>query len=468
MKKLLIFLIGGLLLPLTVYADMGAPENMTYEVEVVNPKGANFYDYNCDYKTNNCKLVKKGIIPKGTKLTIYYEMYIDEDNYTSIYYNEQDVYINLSDTINISKEVTLEDENVNKLAKPIEKKVLVDNLKVYSSPAQGFKVIGTISKDTIIKATHTAGDTWFYVETPTIKGWIDSHMGTVGEYRKNNILLVRETELKDKNDNTIATIPANTKFSEYYVLDAWSMALFVTYEGKEGYVYDENVAYQNNNKVILLNNAKATKEFELSYECEENPKLCKDIITIPKNTELQQLYLFRRPRGAGNSSHYQVSYKNELYWIEEEPAGEDFFDFNFVAIIKNETISFDSETKVYNHPWDYFEEIDNEETNKEPIATIAKGEEIKLIYLIEKNSHNYGYIETKAGQKGWIYYYVEDEENIEETPEESEEIEIKEKGLSKNELLYICIGGAIVLTLTTIVIIIIISKKRKTQNQQNI
>ena len=39
MKKLLIFLIGGLLLPLTVYADAGVPENLKYEVEVTNKDG---------------------------------------------------------------------------------------------------------------------------------------------------------------------------------------------------------------------------------------------------------------------------------------------------------------------------------------------------------------------------------------------------------------------------------------------
>ena len=44
-----------------------------------------------------------------------------------------------------------------------------------------------------------------------------------------------------------------------------------------------------------------------------------------------------------------------------------------------------------------------------------------------------------------------------------EEIAIKEKGLRKEEPLYICIGGGIVLSLPALVVIILVSKKRKKQ-----
>ena len=92
----------------------------------------------------------------------------------------------------------------------------------------------------------------------------------------------------------------------------------------------------------------------------------------------------------------------------------------------------------------------------------AENEKIKVEYCID----GWLYIEKSDGTKGWIddydYYWnlISGEENFINS-EEDEEVEIKEKDLGKEEFLYICIGGAVVVSLTALVIIIIISKKRK-------
>lgn len=144
--------------------------------------------------------------------------------------------------------------------------------------------------------------------------------------------------------------------------------------------------------------------------------------------------------------------------------GDIRLDYDFVATIKNEEIKLNEEVKLTSNPHNYWGEEE-----EEIVTTIAKGEEVTIIYSLS-NEYTH-YIETKKGQKGWIEYDLESENNLEESNEEPseeqapEEIEIKEKSLSKKELLYICIGGAVAISLTAVVVIILISKKRKSQKQ---
>lgn len=471
MKKILIILVGVLLLPLTVYADMGAPENLTYEIEVTSSDGATLYSMKCDIDYENCKLVKLGTIPKGETFEIYYEDNINGEFYAQVTYNKETGYIKLSDITIISKEISLKD--ASELEEPIEKTVLSKELTVHSSPAKAFKVVGTIPKGEKIKLTYYYGDTWYYVEYKDIKGWIDCFNGAIGNYQDKDILILREKRMYDENSNTITTIPANTKIKGYYELDAWSGAYYVEYDKNEGYVDFFDIARSENNKLKLFKDTEAYKSYEDTDECAYySPTPCQGDIVIPKDTELSQVYFYQAPRGIGSLAFYQVKYKNELYWIHEKFAYDEestFFDYNYIAIVENKTIKVDQELKMYSSPDDFKNVTSNEASTIKPIATIKKDEEIKLIYSIL----GVYYVENSKGTKGWIeyydYYYAakEDNQNLSEPEieEDEEEIEIEEKNLSKNELLYICIGGAIALTLTIIVIIIIINKKRKQQNQ---
>lgn len=466
MKKLLIFLIGGLLLPLTVYADAGAPENLKYEVEVTNKDGIPFYEQKCDENYKNCKLIKEGTIPKGKTFEIYYEENINGEIYTRVSYNNNYVYIKLSDTTIITKEITLNDEKVKKLSTPLNKTVLVNELKVYSSPAKAFKVTGTIKKGEKIKLTHYLGDTWYYIEYKNIKGWIDSDKGTIGDYIDKKLLILEDKELIDENGNTLLNIPKNTIISSYYLTNEYlDRKYYVEYNGKEGYLDYSEIANQKDEKVILLKNAQAFKKYEKSHEC-FYPN-CKGDIEIPKDTELKALYLYASKR-PGDPIFYQVEYKNDIYWIYvplvPDNIGDIRLDYDFVATIKNEKIKLNEEVKITSNPHNYWGEEE-----EEIVTTIAKGEEVTIIYSLS-NEYTH-YIETKKGQKGWIEYDLESENNLEESNEDPseeqapEEIEIKEKGLSKKELLYICIGGAVAISLTAVVVIILISKKRKSQKQ---
>lgn len=479
MKKLLIILVGVLLLPLTVYADMGAPENMTYEVEITNPDGISLYKINCGTNNTNCKLVKNATIPKGAAFSIYYEEKINGEDYAYISYKKNSGYIKISDVTITSKEISLDDESVNKLKNPYKRTVLVDELKVYSSPAKGFKVVGTIPKGVEIELTHSSGDSWYYVEYKNIKGWVDYYNGTLGEYHDVEFEILTERKIyseisfafSDDDANIVGTIPANTKIKGYYSLDQWSRyKYYVEYDGIKGYIDSNDIAsIQENKKVKLFNKAKGFKTFSKADECVYTD--CKADIVIPEGTELNFLKYSSNSGNGPIPSFYQVEYKNEKYWIFDGfwIENSSFLEYSYVARMLNENKIINEELSLYNNPNDAAD-ADDEDVIAEPIGTIAKDEEVKAIYSIDGYMY---YFEKSDGTKGWAKYYnyvTYEEETTEETTDkkDDEEIEIKEKGLSEKEFLYICIGGAVALTLTVVVIIIIINKKRKAQNQQNI
>lgn len=473
MKKLLIILIGGLFLPFMVYADMGAPENLEYNVEVTSSSGITSYDYQCT--SDNCVLKKVGTIPKGENFTIYYEMEINGEYYGDVKYNGEYVYIKISDTTITTKEITLDDEKSYKLEEPKSLTVLTDKLEIHSSPAYAFKVVGTITAGEKITVKGGYGDTWYYIEYDGIKGWIDSYSGTVGTYNKEKILVITEHDLVDENQNIIGTIPANTILDDYYSLDAWSWSYYVEYNGQKGYVDFDNIAKKEKAKLKLFKEVEAFENFEDAYKCvyEEN---CENSIKIAKDTELTSTYYYRLSRGAGNIPYYQVKYNNKEYWIYENyfNATDDssIFDTNYIAEIVNEKIKVNEEIKMYAE-LDNLVEARYSTTAIEPTSTISKGENIKVLYYLG----TYFYVEKEDGTQGWIEYDEYYEEYISKKPteeveepnaEEDKDIKVEEKGLSKEELLYICIGGAIVLTLTVIVILVIISKKSKAKKEQNI
>ncbi len=473
MKKLLIILIGGLFLPFMVYADMGAPDNLAYDVEVTASSGISYYDYKCT--SDNCTLKKVGTMPKGQTFTIYYEMEINGEYYGDVNYNGDYVYIKISDTTITTKEISLEDEKVYKLEEPKNLTVLKDKLEIHSSPAYAFEVVETIPAGEKITTSNKYGDTWYYVEYNGVKGWIDSYSGTVGTYNKEKILVITEHDLKDEKGNTIATIPANTQIDEYYSLDEWSWNYYIEYNGQKGYIELGNIAKKEKTKLKLFKEVEAFENFEDAYKCVYEEK-CENSIKIAKDTELTSTYYYRLSRGVGNVPYYQVKYNNKEYWIYENyfnvPDDSSIFDTYYIAEIVNEKIKVNEEIKMY-------AELDNllkakySTSTIEPTATISASENIKVLYYLG----TYFYVEKEDGTKGWIEYeeYYEEyiskkktEEVEEPNTEDEEEIEVEEKGLSKKELLYICIGGAIILTLTAIVILVIISKKSKAKKEQNI
>lgn len=475
MKKLLIILIGCLILPLMVSADMGAPENMSYEIEITNATGTAYYEMT--WSSNQTKLVKIGTIPKGEKFTIYYEENINGMIYATVTYKNKTGYIKISDTTITTEEIELDDESVTKLEKPIKRTVLSNNLTIHTSPANAFKTIGTIPKGEEIKLTYSAGDTWYYVEYNGIKGWVEGYNGTLGKYIDKEILFINDHKMYSKpnnmsetsTSNLILTIPTNTKINGYYELDDWTTSYYVEYQDQEGYISDEKIGIKRNKKLKLFKDVQAFNTIEDAENYAYEPEKNKSSITIPKDTELTELYYYIIRRGIGGFPYYQVKYNGKEYWIVDnfQTDDNDFFTNNSIATIENKTIKILEDIYVYETP-EAAAKYGYDNNNKEVVATIKKNEEIKLIYSF----NGYHYIETKDGINGWIMYYISSDndedyfsdEKILSKDNEDDEIEVEEKGLSKEELMYICIGGAIALALTILVIIIIINKKRNKQN----
>lgn len=467
MKKLLIILLGILLFPIIAKADMGAPEILSYDIEVTKASGTILYDI--DYNDDSDKLIKITDIPKDTQLKIYYETTINGEIYGNVEYNDQYGYIKLSDTTILTKEISLNDENVTKLDKSITYTVLVDSLEVHSNPAKGFEVVGTLKKGTTIKVKYKLYDSWYYVEYKDLKGWVEGYNGNLGEYKNKKILIATEHELTDtinifdatSQTNVIDKIPANTVIDGYYALDAWARGYYIEYNGQKGYIDLDNVGKEFTKKIKLFNDINAFEDINDAYDYiyEGTPK---NSITIKKDTILSATYYYHYPYGVGHGKYYQVVYNNKEYWISDtfffksDLEEETFFDRSIIAIIMDEEIVAKEKLKVYETPYYYSDEESNS------IATISENEKIKVEYCID----GWLYIEKSDGTKGWIddydYYWnlISGEENFINS-EEDEEVEIKEKDLGKEEFLYICIGGAVVVSLTALVIIIIISKKRK-------
>ena len=467
MKKLLIILLGILLFPIIAKADMGAPEILSYDIEVTKASGTILYDI--DYNDDSDKLIKITDIPKDTQLKIYYETTINGEIYGNVEYNDQYGYIKLSDTTILTKEISLNDENVTKLDKSITYTVLVDSLEVHSNPAKAFKVVGTLKKGTTVEVKYKLYDSWYYVEYKDLKGWVEGYDGNLGEYKNKKILIATEHELTDtinifdatSKKNVIDKIPANTVIDGYYALDAWARGYYIEYNGQKGYIDLSFVGVEYKENIKLFNDIKAFENINDAdnYIYEGTSK---NSITIKKDEVLPTTYYYHYPYGIGHGIFYQVVYNNKGYWISDsllfknESEDYTFFDLNIIAIKMDEEIVVKEKLKVYETPsYDYDE-------NSESLATISKDEKIKVYYRL----YDWFYVEKSDGTKGWIEYFdyywsLTSEEETFTKSEEDEEVEIKEKNLGKEEFLYICIGGAVVVSLTALVIIIIISKKRK-------
>ena len=88
MKKKIILLLL-LLVPFFVKADVAAPENDEYDVEVVEPGGVSYYKYG-DYKK------PVGTLNKGTTLTIYYQMDINGEIFLAGSYKKDTILVRKS------------------------------------------------------------------------------------------------------------------------------------------------------------------------------------------------------------------------------------------------------------------------------------------------------------------------------------------------------------------------------------
>lgn len=288
MKKIIYIVLGVLfLLPLSVKADMGAPEIKHYKA---TPKSgvAKYYDYD---------LNEKGTIPADAVIEVYYEYKKNGEVYADAYFNDAYVTIKLSDfkTTDGTKENSKQ---------AIYKAVVFSNngLDVYAGPSYINEKVGTVSYlDEVTAAEPEEGNAWVYIEKGNVKGYVDTIQGGLGTLTRGKRIDVATSKV----------------YTEYYKLDSWSRFSIMV---KDGSNYKK---IQTTAPEFTLGE-RTTKQVCNVYSSGESGD--KDIVgTIPANTAIKPLYAYTVSAYAS----YYVETDSVKGWVKAEyGTTDDCIDYN--------------------------------------------------------------------------------------------------------------------------------------------
>ena len=305
MKKILkAFLLTTLFVPTIVNADMSAPTTITYTGEVVKEEGIDCYDYDVN---NGFKMVKQGHLDKGTKIETYYEIKVDGIKYvdTTI---EECSYIKSSDIVPIGGAVKTTAEGVEKLDKPTEFMVIVDEVEVREGPSGSYKVVGTLKKG--YKGTYSYYiSSNIYVEEDGLKGWVNM---------LDKQVLTKGTDLITTYDvdTECGLIPASTIITNVWYATAWDGEALIKYNGKECYVpaFHSEMFYSFYDKAYTYT---ATESFKL-YEKTDGKTV---VAEVPKGATVKTL---AKIGGVSYGAPEYVEYNGVKGWnissnVENEP-----------------------------------------------------------------------------------------------------------------------------------------------------
>lgn len=222
MKRVIILFIS-LFLPIVCYADMSAPIIRPYQVEIINPQGA---------QTDE----NDAIIPYGSLVTVNFE-YGDT---VSVEYEDKYYTINIKDVRIVSDIYEIKEGDLG----DSKKAVVITAREIKKGPASAYGSTGiTIPSGTSIVITgfHLyalgEGGTWYYVTYKGTSGFIDIKDASVAfNHSKQEMLLYDNTEIY-YNDGTKETIKANTFLKDgFYSVDPWSRMYYVSYNNKWGLI----------------------------------------------------------------------------------------------------------------------------------------------------------------------------------------------------------------------------------------
>lgn len=251
MKKILsiaiLFVLIVMALQISTFADMGAPEIEPYKATITNVEGAKYWVDEVDAEV-------AGTLEYGTTIDVLYEI-----EYWKI--NKQYAYFQLDDSSNMTYRVELKDITAIKNEKDIKIDhtksfdivVLAENgVEMYTGPSYAYSKVGvTIPKKTEIKECYYvhSGNPWRYVTYNGTSGWICELNGSIGykEEISYKVLAPRTVSVyKNVNfDTVVQKIPANTLVTDTLIIDDWSQAIYVTYDGVSGYVRKSECATNN-------------------------------------------------------------------------------------------------------------------------------------------------------------------------------------------------------------------------------
>lgn len=365
--------------------------------------------------------------PNGIKITCNNQEYnINENDKVKVVYEHhdsvgieyKDVFCSGDVTINDIKPVVEEYnpkdylDEIDKLDSQKKIKIIKENgVDVYSGPSIAYKKISTIPNNTELTYSYSSGDDnglkpfWLYVEYQGEQGWIKTGDGAAGEK---------------------------------YLLFEFSNELTL--------LFDTNLTTTNGNKID----------------------------TIPKGTLINSGYMTSDDFGGSFNSYY-IEYNNQFGRLDLQ---YEFFKTNLSITLKKDIDMYDSLEKTIDSA-ENGEYIINMTGNK--IGTIPK--ETVLTYNIGVSDYAYSivYVEYQ-GEQGWVLLEYNNGENYEFNNEETNEttttttqpqttkpiMTVEKSKISAIEMIYICIGGAIILSLTALVTIILINKKKKSKKEETI
>ena len=260
MKKIFYLLIGLLLLPSMVKADMASPEVIMYDASVTNPNGIPIY-----------VLEDSGYVDTGKKLpygTVIKEIHEDDpvviDNELVEGAEKGKFYVVMPSDLTATKsEYKITDKELGEEFGGYLTLVDIDIKKgpAASYPSTGKKIkAGTEISMRAVKiydseATddddYTIGP-WYYVEYEGTKGFVDVLGDTIvmGDIKEIEAITAAKVEILDpKTKKVIKTIEPSTKIkAKIGDLDDWNRDYYIEYDGVKGIVNSYHIVIKHISK----------------------------------------------------------------------------------------------------------------------------------------------------------------------------------------------------------------------------
>ena len=249
-------------------------------------------------------------IPKGEKFDeVFYtwiQEYDEKEDDSNIYYyyrvkyNDNIYYISDKNKIAIAP---FGDYSSNFLT--------VSQINIYND--YNGKKVGTISKNKKIKAEYYiqyynekegGWINWFYIKYDNNNYWIKDHIAQ--EYSENRITVRKSNCYESINGTVELTIPANTTFSDYYLVSGWYN---IQVNNKYYWIRSEDVGGEYSDAVSKCEELE--EDVYLYEEVDNNPT---DNI-VPKGTKICPKYSYYNSKGARTGEWYYIKDKKYEGWI---------------------------------------------------------------------------------------------------------------------------------------------------------
>lgn len=355
-KGLKYFILGALLFPVAVKADMGAPD--LFDVEVVCNKTEGCHQY--EYDMSSRKLKESGMASYGDRGKAQYSYEEDGKEYYSVYFNNKECYVVKGEFVSVKEKVEPTDNSITKLKQKVTAIVSnKDGAKLYSGPHEAFTTVTTIPQGTKLEYEYGFEDqesgwgiTFFYITYKGKSGWV-SYESVAKEYKKAfKVKTFEEIKVDD------VLIPADTEFQVKYGEFNGSTKYLINYNGKDVYVYSEKFAVEDG-KTYTLN-----MDIDLVKDVKGDEKVKK----FKKGSQVTFNYV-------ASITYDETSSKDE-YYIFVNNVG--WYKYSFEYDKKNYLYEGQENNSLYNDVYEFKELTEpsgDEPTTKDPTEETIKPRE---------------------------------------------------------------------------------------------